>query len=246
MAEETAGHKIHRSPNHPFFDLKEAVAKVKTVYDNEKRSATAPEVIVKHLGYSALNGPGGRTLSGLRQYGLLEEAAGRYKISDDGYALIHYSQDSEQWRTAVRRAALAPSLYRDLLGMYPDLTASDATFRVALLDKGFNPDVIDRVLGHFRSTMEFARLPDELTADPRAETKLETAPPVAASVSEHTPVSQSAMIGTKVYEFAFAGDGKAELKIVGVYTLEDLDDLEILLKTTLGGLKRSVKARSVQ
>ncbi len=180
MAEGTTGNKTLRSPNHPFFDLKEAVAKANIVYEKEKRSATTPEVIVKHLGYSALNGPGGRTLSGLRQFGLLEEVAGRYKLSDDAFALLHYSQDSEQWKAAVRRAALAPALYGELIGMYPDLSASDATLRMTLLDKGFNPAVIERSLGNFRSTMQFAGLSDGSYTDPESETKIKTHPPAPA------------------------------------------------------------------
>ena len=50
------------------------------------------------------------------------------------------------------------------------------------------------------------------------------------------------VIGQKAYEFAFAGEGKAELRILGAYSSEDLDDLDALLKTTLNGLRRSLKA----
>ncbi|MHB1022301.1 MAG: hypothetical protein ACYC46_08415 [Acidobacteriaceae bacterium] len=246
MAEDTQ-RKMHRSPNHPFFDLAEAVTKVKIVYENEKRSSTSPEVIVKHLGYGALNGPGGRTLSGLRQYGLLEETSGRYKISDDAFALLHYSQESDQWRAAVRRAALAPTLYHDLYSMFPDLSASDETLRVTLLDKGFNPDVIERALRHFRSTMEFAGLPNGLYSDPKDETKMQI--PLHSITTTETPDAPKFAVHPetttgKSYSFAFAGNGRAELKVIGEYTVEDLEDLKDHLEVTLRGLVRSKKTEA--
>ncbi|HEX3569961.1 MAG TPA: hypothetical protein VHU44_03995 [Acidobacteriaceae bacterium] len=237
MAEEAIGNKTLRSPNHPFFDLKEAVAKVKIVYEKEKRSATSPEVIVKHLGYSALNGPGGRTLSGLRQYRLLEEVAGKYKLSDDAFALLHYSQESEQWKAAVRRAALAPVLYRDLLGMYPDLSASDASLRMTLLDKGFNPAVIERALGDFRSTMQFAGLPDGSYTDPEEETKMQTTP-ATASPTSILPIRSSA---GRSYSFPLSPDLRAELILQGDPTSEDLELLRAHIDLTIKALSRAAK-----
>jgi len=246
MTEESQ-RKMHRSPNHPFFDLADAVARVKVIYEKEKRSATSPEVIVKHLGYGALNGPGGRTLSGLRQYGLLEEAGGRYKISDIAYALTQYSKESEQWKAAVQRAALTPTLYRDLYAMFPDLSASDETLRVTMLDKGFNPEVIERVVGSFRSTMQFAGLPDGSYTDPEDQSKMQIPPtPLPAiSLTQELPAGFQAT-GNRIYAMAFEGDGKAVLTLSGAYTEEDLDDLKSYLETTLKTLKRSVKKEAIQ
>ncbi|HWF13367.1 MAG TPA: hypothetical protein VG272_06500, partial [Candidatus Acidoferrales bacterium] len=43
----------------------------------------------------------------------------------------------------------------------------------------------------------------------------------------------------KSYAFAFASNGKAELRIIGEYTREDLEDLKTHLEVTMRGLLRS-------
>src|SRR5581483_10255182 len=111
-------------------------------YKGEKRSATTAEVIASHMGYSQANGPGGRAVSALRQYGLIEENSGKYRISDVGYTLAHFDRDSVEWKAAVVEAARRPGLFRELLEEYPDGLPSDATLRNDLLRRGFNPGAV--------------------------------------------------------------------------------------------------------
>src|SRR4029077_1762221 len=125
--------KVHRSPSYPVFDLKTATEKTKLVYDSEKRSATTPEVIASHLGYSQANGPGGRAVSALRQFGLIEENAGKYRVSDLGYTLVHYDRDSAEWKAAAVKAALRPTLFKELSEEFEGNLPSDATLRNELL-----------------------------------------------------------------------------------------------------------------
>jgi hypothetical protein len=239
MADDTAknGKKIFRSPNHPAFDLGDAIGKAKTIYEEEKRTPTTAEVIVKHLGYSHTNGPGGRALSGLRQFGLIEESAGHYKISDLAFSILHYPDDSREKRDAIKQAALTPALYRELREQYPDNLPSDDTFRSALLRRNFNPSVLDNVIKDFRTTMTFAGLMDVGYTDLPEKNKMSD--PSANSVKTPPTPPDPAILGAKSYAFAFAGDGKAELRIVGNYTREDLEDLKTHLEVTMRGLMRS-------
>jgi hypothetical protein len=148
--------KVHRSPSYPVFGLKEAIEKAKLVYDAEKRSTTTAEVIASHLGYSQANGPGGRAVSALRQFGLIEENAGKYRVSDLGYTLIHYDKNSTEWQGAVAKAARRPTLFKELTEAYHDGLPSDATLRNDLLKKGFNPGSIPDVISILKSSLSLA------------------------------------------------------------------------------------------
>lgn len=154
---EKAKRKVHRSPSYPVFDLGEAIQKAEAVYGQEKRTATTPEVIASHMGYSQATGPGGRAVSALRQYGLLEENAGRYQISDIGYMLIHFPHESEDWKKAISEAARRPTLFKELLEKFRDELPSDATLRNELLTRGFNPSAISDVVSIFRNTIALAK-----------------------------------------------------------------------------------------
>jgi hypothetical protein len=67
---------------------------------------------------------------------------------------------------------------------------------------------------------------------------MQTPPPAD---QQKPPAQIQPAVAQKAYQFAFAGEGKAELRITGEYTAEDIDDLDSLLKTTLNGLRRSLK-----
>ncbi|MGA2711663.1 MAG: hypothetical protein ABSG41_01035 [Bryobacteraceae bacterium] len=154
--DEKQKRKVHRSPSYPAFSLVEAISKAGAVYAAEKRTATTGDVIASHMGYSAAAGPGGRAVSALRQYGLIEETEGKYRLSDLGYTLVHYEHESAEWRAAVAEAARRPTLFRELLEEYPDGLPSDGTLRNNLLKREFNPGSIQDVVSIFRGTMELA------------------------------------------------------------------------------------------
>lgn len=155
-SEEKQKRKVHRSPSYPAVDLADAITKAEAVYKNERRSATTPEVIAAHMGYSTATGPGGRAVSALRQYGLIEETGGKYRLSDTGYTLIHFDRNSSEWRVAVSEAARRPTLFRELVEAYPDGLPSDATLRNDLLKREFNPASITDVVAILRNTMSLA------------------------------------------------------------------------------------------
>ena len=116
---EKTKRKVHRSPGYPFFDLAEAIQKADAVYKAEKRTATTLEVIAAHMGYSQAVGIGGRAVSALRQYGLIEESSGQYRISDLGYTLIHFDHNSEEWRRCGNRGCCTPDSVQGISGKVP-------------------------------------------------------------------------------------------------------------------------------
>jgi hypothetical protein len=256
MAEETAAPNAkkkaaHRSPNYPAFDLATALDKIRLVYDQEKRTATTRDVIAEHLGYKNTDGPGGRALSGIRQFAFLEDAADKLKVSDIAFSLLHLPDEDPSKAQLLKQVALRPNLYRSLHEDYPDSIPSDSTLRSNLLKRGFNPDSIDVVIADFKSTMELAKVYDVSDNGVEDESKMQTPPITLPIVTPVTPGGKPPLtcvdaLPTKPYSYVFEGDGRAVLTITGTYTAEDLDDLEASIATTLKTLRRSVKKETVQ
>ena len=203
--EETFKRKVHRSPSYPVFDLSEAIQKAEAVYREEKRTATTPEVIASHMGYSQATGPGGRSVSALRQYGLIEENAGRYRISDLGYTLIHFDRNSDEWKRAVADAAKRPTLFKELLEKYEGNLPSDATLRNELLSRGFNPSAVSDVVSIFRNTMSLAGSSEEGYSGGEERIAMPE-PSVSQTFSQPRPIPSSA--GELSIPIEFAADGQ--------------------------------------
>lgn len=238
----------HRSPNYPAFDLTVALEKSRVIYDEDKRTATTPEVIAGHLGYKHTDGPGGRALSCLRQYGLLEESAGKLKVSDLAFNLLHLPNEDRNKAVLLKQAALRPNLYRALHEDYPDGIPSDPTLRSNLLNRGFNPDSIEGVIADFKTTLDIAKVYNGLHNEGEDESIMQTPLPATPETPNvHKPsIPLADTPTTKAYALAFEGEGKAVLTLTGSYTTEDLDDLKAYLDTSLKILKRSVKKENVQ
>ena len=240
----------HRSPNYPAFALAIALEKVKLVYDNDRRAPTTLQVIAGHLGYKHTDGPGGRALSCLRQYGLLEESAGLFKVSETAYKLLYLPDEDKDKPLLMKQAALKTNLYRQLHEDYPSQIPSDATLKSNLLHRGFNPDSLDTLIADFRSTMDDAKVYNVSDYEDVDESIMQTPPepaqPMSPTIPRATPhAAPSDAPVEKSYSLAFEGEGKAVLTLTGAYTTDDLDDLEAYIATTLKILRRSVKKESV-
>jgi hypothetical protein len=148
----------HRSPAYPMLNLEEAIEKSRMIYNEDKRSFTSRAVIVKHLGYKDENsGIGNRELAALRQYGLLEERLGQFGISERAYAVLFLSENSEERRTQVSQAALAPTVFREIWTKY-GADASDETLKDYLIHhKKFNPTSVVDVVKNYKATISFAK-----------------------------------------------------------------------------------------
>jgi len=250
MAEGTAQsapakRAAHRSPNYPAFGLGSALEKVRKVYDKDKRNPTTPLVIAGHLGYKQVDGPGGRAVSCLRQYGLLEESAGMLRVSDLAFNLLHLPAEDPERAVLMRQAALKPNLYRQLHEDYPNGIPSDSTLTSNLLKREFNPGSIADLIADFRDTMAVAKVYDVSENGDEDESKMDSQ--TNQAVTSKMPPKITPQPGTgpiKQWLLTFEGDGNAVLTITAPYTAEDLDDLESTLTTGLKALRRSLKKES--
>jgi hypothetical protein len=158
-SQQTEKKKVHRSPNYPAFSLKDAIEKVRTIYQHEKRASTTADVILHHLGFRPGSGGGYRAISALRQYGLLEEQDGKNRLSDQAFLLINYPEGSAERDTILRRAALKPSIFADILKEYVENPPSDVTLRSYLLrEKNFNPAAVEDFIKIFKETISIAKV----------------------------------------------------------------------------------------
>lgn len=170
--DEKRKHKTHhRSPNYPSISLTDAITKAGTVYDKEKRSPTSSGVIANHLGFPTLTGPAGRVVSALKQYGLLEEVNGRLRISDLAFRILMLPAESLDRHGLIKKAALKPQLFKELVTYFKDALPSDATLREFLIfQKTFNPTSVDQFIRIFKSTIDVAKPYDgDYAGDRQAE-----------------------------------------------------------------------------
>lgn len=152
--------KKQRSPSFPIIPIDEAINRVRLIYERDRRAFTTANAVLEHLGYSSkkgMSGTSGRVVAALKQYGLLDEQGGQYRVSDLAFRILNLPDDSEERQELIRNAALAPPIFKKLLTFYQGEVPSDAALRSQLvLHEKFNPDSVDQFIRVFRRIIEIA------------------------------------------------------------------------------------------
>lgn len=192
-----------RSPNYPQLSLSEAIARVEKVLAAESMHPAPKEVIIKHLGYSSVNGASLGVLSALMKYGLLERHGPDYRVSDLALLILHPTSPEEK-AAAIRKAATEPSLFSEMMENFKGVLPSDDNLRAYLIRRGFAQSAVSGVINALRDTMELvASEPKQYTAEPPV-----TAKQKPRMYAEHTanPPAPSQEIVRKLL-VQFDGDG---------------------------------------
>ena len=156
--------KRHRSPNYPYLDLAEAINRLDLIYKQDRRSVTTAAAMLEHLGYSTSgkdgkSGSGGRAISALRQYGLIDDIDGNYRVSDSGFRMLNLDPNDPERADLIKIAASKPPLFQKVLRHYSFQIPSDTSLKSYLVvDEGFNPDSVNAFIRNLRKTIEFANL----------------------------------------------------------------------------------------
>lgn len=146
-----------RSPNYPALGLAAAVDLARRLHQSDGRSVVTPENAAKAWGYKSLSGSPRTAIGGLRQFGLIQAAKGGLQLSELARRIVLSELDSDDYRDAVREAALLPDLFREIRENYPE--GSDATITSWLrLNKNFSEPGARLALKAYRDTMEYAKL----------------------------------------------------------------------------------------
>lgn len=149
---------IKRSPMYPYITYSDAVSKARLINKHERKNSTTANVIYNHLGYQKKTGSSGRVLAALKQYGLLEEKSGQYKISDKAWRLFNLPDESEEKTIIEKDFAMRPRIFREIIAKYPDGLPSDATLKSYLvLEKEFNENSVEHFIRVLKSAIEVAK-----------------------------------------------------------------------------------------
>ena len=226
-----------RSPNYPVLDLRDAVQKVRTVYQKQNVHPASRDVIAKVLGYAGLNGASGGVVSTLVKYGLMEQAAGdQIKVSGDGLDVVVHRKGDPEYAAVIERAAFRPTLFRELHDQYGHSLPSDHTLRANLLHRQFNPKVVDSVIRVYRDTLEFVDAETEGVNAPQGqdmdEPQMQTPEtvdtgesrsPVLSPSSATTSVAPATALNERVITVALEEGSHARVSFPSHATQDDVD-----------------------
>ncbi len=155
-----------RSPNYPSIGLREALGRLKMIYEEQQQYPATREIIARLLGYGSLNGASASVVSALSKYGLLEGHGDNLRVSSLGQDLVLHRKGDPEYDQALRTVAFMPAFFRDLRDQYPQGLPSEHSLRATLVKRGFNPKAVDGAIRTYRETVE---LLNEEAARPSAQ-----------------------------------------------------------------------------
>jgi ribosomal protein S19E (S16A) len=163
MSDEQQGAQVqqrHRSPGWPFIPLDRAVARAAEFYKGNRDRAVKPTAANVSWGMTSKSGAVDQTIAALRQYGLIQRTDEGIKITDIGLRIIRNLREiSPEREAALRQSALAPKIFADIHGNWPDELEPDATLEFYLVhERGFSEEAAKKVLVNYKASIRYARL----------------------------------------------------------------------------------------
>ncbi len=152
-----------RSPSYPAIGLEDAIGRAATIYRKHIMHPARVGTVFATLGYSQKSGPGAGVLAALIKFGLIDDegtSEGRQvKITEVGRRIILRPLDSPERIQLVRDAALRPSIHRELWERFGPELPDDALLKDFLIvDRAFNPAVVNEFIEEYRDTLSYAGL----------------------------------------------------------------------------------------
>jgi len=142
----------------PAVGLKEAVERVRKLYEADGKAGAPAPIAAKHIGFGSAHGQAMSTLAALRRFGLVGEVNGRIVPTQRAMEILNFPADDPRRRAALQRAALMPVIYRELVANYAQTgLPSDEVLEAELTTcRGFNPKSVSGFVKDFRQTLDFA------------------------------------------------------------------------------------------
>ena len=141
-----------RSPSYPAIGLKDALERVRLVYNKDYQNKLPKQVVAEHMGYKGLSGASLPVLAALRKYGLLEGRGNDTQVSDLALAIIAHQPGAPERIEAIKMAARSPELFAELDDKFQEGKASDVAIRSYLLTQKFIPVAADATIRAYRET----------------------------------------------------------------------------------------------
>lgn len=255
QAVDSTKSKRHRSPNYPAVGLRDAVERVRKLYDSEKKAGAPLEVAIKRIGFTVAHGSAMAVLAALKKFGLVDDINGRIVPTSEAIELLAYGEDSERGLMALRRAALKPTVYSELYEKYKDTgMPSDASLMAELkADMGFNPNAVEGFVRDFRDTLVYSRLLTEdgvfsmqdSTEDPKEEKpEVSHTETLKKQIIEKTAaLYEATMLNEDVFTLE---QGTVTIKWPKVLSEASYQDLEDWLELIKRKAKRAVQSKYEQ
>lgn len=241
VKEETPKKARHRSPSYPAVGLRDAVSRVKNLYQKDGKAGAPPKLAAVHIGFQTPHGQAMAVLSALKKFGLVDMVKGRLAPTQRAIEILNLPEDDSRRIQALKDAALAPPIYRELVDQHKasGFPADDVLGSELAAYKNFNPNAVAGFVKDFKDTLDFAGLSgsDELniqamrhaTGAQQEEADIEPmSSPDAFGGGSTARKSLDAVVRRYPMDISIPRNLKAELSIAG----GDLrrDDLERLKK----------------
>lgn len=231
-----------RSPEYPAVSLKEAIDRVKMVYDKDYQNPLAKAVIAEHMGYKSLSGASLPMISALTKYGLLEGRGADTRVSDLAVTIIAHPVGTPERMEALKAAASMPELFAELDTKFQNGNASDQAIRSYLLTSKFIPGAADAAIRAYRDTKQLVEA--EAGAYHGGETDKEA--PLTPQV--HTPpklTPQVVKLGQQHAAFPLP-EGDVSLSFPAELSVASAQMMASFVKLLLEQTERQAKSREYQ
>lgn len=152
-----------RSPACPTLGLREAIAKIGVLWEQDKGQAATQAIIAQHLESSTKSSAFLQWMGSLKQYGLIQptgEGSRRaFKPTKLAADIMLLGADDPGRGAAIAKAALNPPIFKGLWSEYGKTSPSDPTIEHFLVtQRGFHPDTATKALHTYKKTVEYAKL----------------------------------------------------------------------------------------
>jgi hypothetical protein len=162
MAEtaQTAPVERQRSPGFPTINLRDAIERIRVVYDADRTAPTPSEVIAGHFNQAHTSSTFQRILASLRRFGLLVDAGGHnLRVSPAAVDILLMPDENPERLKRIQAAALAPRVHQELWEEFKSNLPSDPTLIHRLVtERGFQRKSAADLISQYRETLEFAKL----------------------------------------------------------------------------------------
>lgn len=144
-----------RSPNYPALSLPEAIERVKEVHRVQQTTSEPREVVIKHMGYSSLNGRSLKAISALIKYGFLESSGDNsLRVSKRALAILFPDPETPRAKNqALLDAAHSPALFAAIFERWKN-RPSEVSLQSYLAHQGFNTNSVEHVTRAFYETYD--------------------------------------------------------------------------------------------
>ncbi len=159
---------LRRSPSYPAINLETAIRRARELYDRERQHMASVDTIAAHWKYKSFNGPAHLALAALKKYGLLVDdgkgAARRVSLTDLAVDILE-NPDPRVRDEALKRAALNPSIHRELWEKYGNGPPSDVNLKLILTrERGFTETGAAEFIPVYKDTVSYAELDSRVAA----------------------------------------------------------------------------------